>query len=82
MITWLAEYLPGELCVQCRINQEDQQIGLKRLPHGMQGEVRDKQQALNPLVQLMIRGDDFANGHTVRNNASVQRCRYREQTVQ
>lgn len=86
MTTMLSEYALGDICVQYHIDDNSNLVGLQLLPNGMQGKIQVKQQELDPLVQLMLRGDDFpngfANGHTLRNNASVYRFRYVEQTKQ
>ncbi len=86
MTTLLSEYIFGDICVQYRTDSESNLVGLQMIPNGMQGITKAKQQALDPLVQLMIRGDDFpngfANGHTLRNSGSVNRFRYMEQTKQ
>jgi len=82
----LAEYVLGDLCVQYHTDEQRHVVGLQVIPEGMQGCVQAKDQAIDPLVQLMIRGDDFpsgfANGHTLRNNASVLRFHFWEQTRQ
>ena len=86
MRTLLAEYVLGDLCVQYHTDEQRHAVGLQVVPNGMQGRVQAKDQAIDPLVQLMIRGDDFpngfANGHTLRNNASVLRFHFWEQTRQ
>ncbi|MEA4929765.1 MAG: alpha-galactosidase [Candidatus Limiplasma sp.] len=86
MTTLLSEYIFGDLCVQYSIDNESNLVGLQMIPNGMQGITKAKQQALDPLVQLMVRGDDFpngfANGHTLRNNGSVNRFHYMGQTKQ
>ena len=45
---------------------------------------RSKRQAVEPLAQWMLRGDafpdGFANGHTLRNSASLRRFQYTGQT--
>lgn len=85
MTTLLSEFIFGDICVQYSIDNESNLVGLQMIPNGMQGITKAKQQALDPLVQLMIRGDGFsngfANGHTLRNNSSVARFRYAGQMI-
>ena len=60
-------------------------VRLELNPAGCEARREEKQQA-DSLVQLRLRGDafpfGFANGHTMRNSASVQRFRYEEQSVE
>ena len=85
MRTLLSETILGDMVAQFHLDDESQQVGLQLIPAAMQEREQAKQQALDPLVQLMIRGDGFpngfANGHTLRNNTSLARFRYAEQTI-
>ena len=84
MIAPLAEFTLGDLCAQYWLDSGTGAVGLELVPAGWQEKRRPKKQAVDPLVQLMIRGDafpnGFANGHTLRSGASVSRFRYAAQT--
>jgi len=83
MITLLAEFSLGVICAQYWMDDESGLIGLELMPLGWQGKRLPKKQGLDPIIQLMIRGDDFpcgfANGHTMRGSSSLSRFRYVEQ---
>ena len=82
----LSEYIFGDICVQYRMDDQTKMVGLQLLPNGMQEKVQPKRQAIDPLMQVMIRGDGFpdgfANGHTMRNNASMRRFAFAGQEKQ
>lgn len=82
----LSEYIFGDICVQYRMDDQTKMLGLQLLPNGMQEKVQPKRQAIDPLMQVMIRGDGFpdgfANGHTMRNNASMRRFAFAGQEKQ
>lgn len=83
MTTLLAEFIFRDICAQYWLDGESGVVGLELLPLGWQGKRQPKKQKLEPIVQLMIRGDDFpcgfVNGHTMRGSASLSRFRYVEQ---
>lgn len=85
MVKLLAEHILGDICAQYRVDGDTGAVGLELLPAGWQSLRKEKQQNLDPVVQLMIRGDDFppgfANGHTMRGNGSLCHFRYKEQKV-
>ena len=62
---------------------EDGAVGLELNPANWEPRRKDKRQDVDPLVQIRLRGDDFpfgfANGHTLRNSASMRRFRYEKQ---
>ena len=62
---------------------EEGAVGLRLEPAGRGARRREKRQGTDSLVQLRLRGDDFpfgfANGHTMRNGASVYRFKYQGQ---
>lgn len=64
---------------------EDGQARLELNPAGWEKRRREKRQA-DSLAQLRLRGDafpfGFANGHTMRNSASLERFRYDGQSVE
>jgi alpha-galactosidase len=80
MINLFAEYKFGDMIVQYWIHNELGFVGLEILPQGWEGKRQHKKQQLDPIVQLMIRGDrfpdGFANGHTMRGSASLSRFRF------
>ena len=86
MTSLLCQYVLGDICAQYHIDLDSRLVSLQLLPDGMQGEVKPYMQEPDPLMQLMIRGTDFpdgfANGHTLRNNASVRSFRFASQTKQ
>ncbi len=86
MTSLLGEYVLGDICAQYHTDSESGLVSLQLILDGMQGKVLPQSQNLDPLVQLMIRGadfpDGFANGHTLRNNASVRDFRFVSQTTQ
>lgn len=86
MTSLLGQYVLGDICAQYHIDFASGMVSLRLLPESMQGEALDKPQEPDPLIQLMIRGSDFpdgfANGHTLRNNASVRCFRFARQTKQ
>ena len=79
----LGEYVLGDTCAQYWIEEQSEQVGLELLPLGWQTRKQQKQQNIDPLVELMCRGDDFpngfANGHTLRGSATPARFRYAAQ---
>ncbi len=81
----LAEYTLGDLCAQYWQDEDGGQVGLQLIPDGWQGRRQQKTQGVDPLVQLMVRGDGFpngfANGHTLRGSTSVARFRFADQQV-
>ena len=85
MIALLSEFELGEICAQYRLDVESGAVGLELMPHNWQGKRQLKKQSIDPVVQLMIRGDDFpggfASGHTMRGSASLSRFRYAEQQI-
>ena len=85
MMILLAEYTMGDIRAQYWLDQESQQVGLELIPDGWQDRRRQKTQSLDPLVQLMIRGDGFpcgfANGHTLRGSTTPARFHYAAQQV-
>lgn len=85
MSVLLSETILGDIAAQYHLDEESRQVGLQLIPADMRGRVQPKQQALDPLVQLMLQGDGFsdgfANGHTLRNSTSVSRFHYAGQAV-
>ena len=83
MIDLLAQYTFGDITVQYRLDSDTGAVGLEMVPHGREALRQPKQQALDPIVQLMIRGDrfpdGFSNGHTMRGGASLSRFRFAAQ---
>lgn len=81
----LSEYPLGDICAQYWLDEDSRQVGLELIPDGWQDKRRQKKQSLDPLVQLMIRGDGFpcgfANGHTLRGSTSPARFHYVAQQV-
>ena len=86
MITLLSEIILGDMAVRYHLDTVSHLVGMQIVPRGMQAREQPKQQSLDPLVQLMIRGDGFpngfANGHTLRNNATVYRFHYASQAIE
>jgi len=86
MLNLLSEFCFEDICVQYRLEESSGIVGLELVPVNWQGRRQPKNQAVDPLVQLMLRGDDFppgfSNGHTMRNNGSVCRFRYQSQDVE
>jgi hypothetical protein len=85
--TILSAFQLKDICAQNHIDDESRLVGLLLLlPAHMQAKTQPRQQALDPLMQVMIRGDGFpngfANGHTLRGNASLQRYTYTHQAVE
>lgn len=79
------EYRFGDICVQYWFDTENGTVGLELLPDGMKDKRVSKSYRIDPLVQLMIQGDDFppgfANGHTMRGSSSLYKFRYKDQSV-
>lgn len=86
MITLLSEFEMGEICAQYRLDEDSGAVGLELMPLHWQGKRQPKKQGIDPIIQIMMRGDDFpcgfANGHTMRGSASLARFRYAKQYVQ
>jgi alpha-galactosidase len=80
MTTLLTEIELGDICAQYWLEREGGLAGLELMPLGWQGRRQPKKQSIDPVIQLMIRGDDFpdgfVNGHTMRRSASLSRFRY------
>ncbi len=83
MITLLSGFELGEICAQYWLDGESGLVGLELMPLYGQGKRQPKKQSIDPIIQLMIRGDDFpcgfVSGHTMRGSASLSRFRYAEQ---
>ena len=81
----LSEHIFGDMCARYQLDESSGIVALELLPLGFQGSHKPKKQALEPLVQLMVRGDDFpggfSNGHTMRGSGSICRFRYKDQQV-
>ncbi len=79
MATLLRRETLGDMDVTYWHEEESGAVGLEIAPAGMIGERPPKAQRADSLAQIMLRGDDFpygfANGHTMRNSASVARFR-------
>ncbi|HPJ02031.1 MAG TPA: alpha-galactosidase [Candidatus Limiplasma sp.] len=80
MITLLSAFSFGDLSVEYRLDPATGRVGLELVPAYMNAKRQERKQALDPLVQLMIRGDafpgGFANGHTLRGSVSLDRFAY------
>ena len=85
MATILADYALGDISAQYWLDGVTGAVGLELIPQGWQDKRQQKKQSVDPIIQLMIRGDafpgGFANGHTLRGSASPGRFRYAEQRL-
>lgn len=83
MITLLSGFELGDMYAQYRLDEDSGLVGLELMPLGWQGKRQPKKQSIDPLIQLMIRGDDFpggfVNGHSMRGSTTLSRFRYAQQ---
>ena len=80
----LAEYSLGDMALIYTVD-ESQHVGMTLTPWEMRSSVDLKQCAVDPLVQMYLRGDplpnSYANGHTMTWSGTTARLQYETQRV-
>jgi alpha-galactosidase len=83
MLETLAEYQLGDIVARYALETDTGMVALEFIPLGWLDRRQTKKQSPDPIVQLMIRGDRFAdgfsNGHTLRGSDSLSRFRFARQ---
>ncbi len=81
-MTLLNRYPLGDLLL-CYVTNDRQQVGMLLIPAAMEGDVLEKNWAVEPLVQLHARGDQlpngYGNGHTLATTTATERLRLESQ---
>ena len=76
----------GDMDVTYWLEEESGSVGLELTPAGMRAQRQKKNQRVDSLVQIRLRGDDFpfgfANGHTMRGSGSLPRFRLDQQRLE